>query len=166
MVGALLALAACGDHATDTRASLTTLDASSSRFLTDSVRGFATSVAAGVSARGPAAWRELFVPGPAFFMASEGRLQFPDGDSAARAIDRLAHLITRIELSWGEPVRVDPLAPGLAVLAMPYREVRTDSAGHHVDESGFFTGVVEHDPAGWRFRNAHWSVVAAPSLVR
>ena len=99
-------------------------------------------------------------------MASEGRLAFRSGADAARVIDSLPHFIAHITLTWGDSIRIDPLAPGLAVVGTAYRELRMDAAGLTIDERGYFTGVVEHQPEGWRFRDAHWSVVAPPPAVR
>jgi len=98
-------------------------------------------------------------------MASEGRLVFPNSDSAARAITTLTRLMAQIELGGGEPLRIDPLAPGVALVATPYHELRVDTLGRRVEEDGFLTAIVEHRPGGWQFRNAHWSVVAPPSVV-
>jgi hypothetical protein len=98
-------------------------------------------------------------------MASEGRLVFPDPAAAALGIEQLTHILAHIELTWGDSIRVDPLAPGLAVAAAAYHEVRVDSAGHTVSESGFFTGLAQHGTAGWQLRDAHWSVTAAPPAV-
>jgi hypothetical protein len=46
------------------------------------VRRFAASVAHDVTQEGPAAWRKAFEDSPAFFMAPEGRLVFPDRQTA------------------------------------------------------------------------------------
>jgi hypothetical protein len=126
----------------------------------DSVRAFAAGVARGITQEGPAAWRGFLLDDTAFFMASEGRLVFPNGGAAARAIPGLVRAIAHIELRWGDGLRVDPLAPGLAMVAAPYYELRVDPAGHRVEEIGFFTGLAEHRTAGWRFRDAHWSVLS------
>ena len=134
--------------------------------LADSVRAFMGAVAREVTRDGPAAWRRQFADDAAFFMAAEGRLVFPSAEAASRGIDELARSITHIELRWGERVQVDPLRPGLAAVAAPYTEVRVDTAGRRVDESGFFTGLAEHRTEGWRLRNAHWSVVRPPPAVR
>jgi len=131
----------------------------------DSVLAFADTVARGVSQRGPAAWRAYLADSPAFFMASEGQLVFANSAAASRGIEGLRRSIARIELTWGDGMRVDPLAPGLAVLATPYREVRIDRAGRRIEEVGYFTGLAEHRAGGWQLRDAHWSVAASPSLV-
>src|SRR5262249_14674083 len=129
------------------------------------VREFMRQVASIVTLRGPSAWRQIFSDSPAFFMASEGLLQFADSASASRAIDGLAKTITHIELHWGTPVRVDPLARALAAVGAPYEEVRVDTAGHRVEEKGYFTAVAERRANRWQFRDAHWSVVAPPPQV-
>ena len=133
--------------------------------LQDSARAFATAVAQGVSANGPTAWSAFFVDRPDFFMASEGKLVFASGDAAAQGIRGLPRVIRHIELQWLDSIRVDPLAPGLVALAMAYHEARVDSAGRRMDEGGFFTGIAEHGASGWRFRQAHWSVLPPPREV-
>ena len=130
------------------------------------VRAFAGAVAHDVTHDGPAAWQRLFEESPAFFMASEGRLVFPDRASARTAIDELVRTVKQIELKWGDDLRVDPLTEDLAILGASYHEIRLGIAGDRVDESGFFTGTVEHHGGRWQFRNAHWSVVTPPPAVR
>jgi hypothetical protein len=134
--------------------------------LVDSVRAFALAVARDVTREGPGAWRGHFAKSPAFFMAAEGRVVFPTSDAATRGIQELGQVIRHIELRWGDSVRVDPLAPGLAVLAAPYYEVRVDTAGKRVEETGYFTGLAEHAVDGWQLRDAHWSVVSPPLPTR
>lgn len=133
--------------------------------ITREVKEFARTVAQDVTEGGPAAWRGHFADTPAFFMASEGRLVFPDSAAASHAIEQLSRSIKRIELRWGDDLRVDPLTPRLAVLAASYHEMRLNAAGQRVDEDGFFTGVVEYRSGRWQFRDAHWSVPVPPSLV-
>jgi len=130
------------------------------------VKAFARTVARDITRDGPAAWQRYFADSPAFFMASEGHLVFPDSATATTAIHELARTIRHMELQWGEDLRVDPLAPGLAMVAASWHEVRVDQAGGRVDESGFFTGVAESRNGSWRFRDAHWSVATPPPAVR
>jgi hypothetical protein len=129
----------------------------------DSVRVFTRAVAHDVTQDGPAAWRKYFSDSPAFFMAAEGRLVFPNSAAATAGIQDLKRAIKQIELRWGDDLRVDPLSTDLAVVAASYHEVRVDPAGQRVEETGFFTGVVEYRDGRWQFRNAHWSLpVPAP----
>jgi ketosteroid isomerase-like protein len=121
-----------------THTSVPRSDAASSAGVAESVRAFMETVAREVTRDGPAAWRRQFADDAAFFMAAEGRLVFPSAEAAANGIDELTRVIAHIELRWGNDVRVDPLGPGLA----------------------------EHRAAGWRFRDAHWSVVGPPPTVR
>ena len=125
---------------------------------TNSVRAFAANVADDVTRRGPLAWRDHFADTPSFFMAAEGQLVFANSDAATRGIKELPASIAHLELRWDEPTLVDPLTPTLAMFAAPYHEVQVDPAGHRVEENGYFTGLAELGPAGWKFRNAHWSV--------
>jgi hypothetical protein len=151
-------LLACSRQPATPAASSTDLTPSWALAIEDSGREFAKSVATGISREGPAGWRRFFAGKPAFFMAANGILVFPSGDSASRGIEQLTHVISTIELRWEDSVRADALAPGLVVLAMPYYERMVEPSKHAKESRGFFTGLAEHDPDGWRFRNAHWSV--------
>lgn len=162
--GALLLIAGIAATAC-TRARNSSLPADQSPETASAVRAFAATVAHDVTQRGPAAWREHFADTPNFFMASEGRLVFANGDDATRGIQKLTTQIAHIELRWGDPMRLDPLTPTLVMLGMPFHEVLVDTAGHKVEESGYFTGLAELGPEGWKFRNAHWSVAGPPSPV-
>ena len=121
------------------------------------VRAFAIAVAQDVTREGPAAWRKYFSESPAFFMAADGNLQFPDSATATAGIQALTRTIQHIDLKWGDDLRVDPLAPNLAMIAAPYHEVILTTSGSQLDSRGFFTAVVEFRDGQWRFRNLHWS---------
>jgi hypothetical protein len=116
-------------------------------------------VARDVTKEGPAAWSRYFADTPAFFMAYEGRLEFANGTAAKAAIPRIAGAIKQIELRWSDGLRVDPLGPGLAVMAAPYHEIQVISEGKRIEVAGYFTGVVEQRDGRWQLRNAHWSVL-------
>src|SRR5215469_6061955 len=62
------------------------------------VRQFVVNVAQDVSQEGPAAWRKEFSGGPEFFMASEGKLAFANGQAAMQGIEGLSQMIKRIAL--------------------------------------------------------------------
>jgi hypothetical protein len=126
------------------------------------VRAFAATVSRGVTQGGPAAWRGYFSESDAFFMVVDGHLAFTNSDAVTRDLPQIAASIVHIELQWGDSLRVDPLTPTLAMLAAPYHEILTDPAGHKVEASGYFTGLAELGPKGWRFRNATWSSAPAP----
>jgi hypothetical protein len=125
------------------------------------VRAFMRVVAHDVTQDGPIAWRKHFADSPAFFMAVDGHLVFPDSAAATAGIQGAAGKFKHVELRWGDDLRVDPLTENLAVVAASYHEVRVDAAGKRVDEDGFFTGTVEKRDGRWQFRNAHWSAAAA-----
>ncbi len=164
LVGALLALTGCtmkistGDDAT-------AFSAARKAAVEQDVRRFVSGVAQDVTQEGPAAWEKHFADSPAFFMASEGKLVFPNRQAATQAIGELTRTIQHIELNWGEDLRVDPLTAELAQVASSYHEVRVDKEGHQVEERGFFTGLAERRNDRWQFRNAHWSVPVPPSKV-
>jgi hypothetical protein len=121
------------------------------------VRAFMQTVAHDVTQQGPVAWRKFFSHGPKFFMASDGRMAFPNYPDADKAINGLATTIKHIDLTWSNELRVDALSPSLAVVATPWHEVRTLASGR-VEDSGFFTGTVEYLDGRWQFRDLHWSV--------
>ena len=149
-------LTACGPRSADSRQPQP-LSARREAAIDVDVRAFAVAVAQDVTRDGPAAWRKYFSESPAFFMAADGQLQFPDGASAAAGIQALTRTIQHIDLKWGDDLRVDPLAPTLAMIAAPYHEVMVTSSGTRLDSRGFFTGLVEFRDGRWLFRNVHWS---------
>jgi hypothetical protein len=151
----LSAVLCAGCNRPRTSSSLTSDEAAAT---TNAVRAFATSVADDVTRRGPLAWSDHFENTPNFFMASNGQLVFANGEAAIRGIKDVPKFIAHIELRWGDPMLVDPLAPTLAIIGAPYHEVQVDPSGHQIEENGYFTGLAELGPAGWKFRNAHWSV--------
>ena len=161
LVVGMLLCAACGigrDRPVDSRY----LTVERAAEVDKEVRAFARSVAHDITQEGPSAWRRYFAESPGFFMAADGHLVFPSSASLTSGIPELVQSIRQIKLEWGGDVRVDPLAPDLAVMAAPYREMRTDAAGTRVDETGYFTGVAEMRDGDWQFRDAHWS--AAPPV--
>ena len=131
----------------------------------DGVRAFAQTVAHDVTQDGPTAWRKHFSDSPAFFMAADGRLVFPNSAAATAGIQDFARTIKQISLKWGDDLRVDPLAPDLAVVAATYHEIQVNTAGQRVDETGFFTGIAEYRDGRWQFRNAHWSEPLPPATA-
>ena len=156
-------LTGCAMH-TATGDDATSFSAAQKAAVEQDVRRFVSNVARDVTQEGPAAWQKHFADSASFFMASEGRLQFPNRQTATQGIEGLTRTIKRIELSWGEDLRVDPLTPDFAVVASSWHEAVVDKQGHQAAESGFFTGLAEHRRGQWQFRNAHWSV-AAPSKI-
>jgi hypothetical protein len=158
---ALTAFPACAD-----REKIPTLSAEQSVAVTNGARNFLANVAGDVTKRGPLAWLDHFDDTPVFFMAADGRLAFSDGMAAMRGIKELPGKIAHIELRWEEPIRVDPLTPTLVMVAMGWQETIVDPAGHKVEQAGYFTGLAELGSAGWKFRDAHWSVATSPSSTR
>jgi len=120
---------------------------------------FVQEVARDVTTEGPSAWRKHFADSPAFFMAVNGRMAFPNSAAATTGIESVSKEITHIELKWGDDLRVDPLTPNLAVVAASYREVQVHAAGNTVNDDGFFTAVAEKHDGHWQFRDAHWSSI-------
>lgn len=158
--GALLALTGCG-LGIDVPIRPAPLTEARKAAIEQEVRQFAATVARDVTQEGPRAWQKHLVDDPAFFMAVDGKLQFPNRQSAREEIENLAHTFTHIQLNWGDDLRIDPLAVDLAQVATSWHEFLMDKDGHSTEESGFFTGLVEKRNGEWQFRNAHWSVASA-----
>jgi hypothetical protein len=154
------------DNSIDNSQSLTDARRAS---VADSVRQFTVTVAYDVTQEGPMAWRKHFVDSPEFFMAVNGKLVFPNGQAAAQAIPEIARAFKKIELRWGDDLRLDVLTENLCVVAASYTEVielQPGVAGIHGTEIGYFTGVAENRNGRWRFRDAHWSAPVAARKVR
>lgn len=126
------------------------------------VRAYAGTIAHDVTTEGPSAWRKHFEDSPAFFMASEGQLVFPNSAFATQAIQGLAQNVKQIELTWGDDLRVDPLTPQFAVVGTSYHEIRVETSGKRIDERGYLTATAENTNGRWQLRDAHWSVLAPP----
>ncbi len=129
--------------------------------VTGDVRVFALEVAQDVTLHGPAAWAAHFSGAPEFFMASQGELQFANGAAAAHGVAELPGTLKRINLRFGDDLRVDPLTRDFAMVAASFNEVLTDTAEHDTPVSGYFTGLAERRGDQWVFRNAHWSLKPA-----
>jgi hypothetical protein len=128
----------------------------------DGVRAFMRGVAHDVTQDGPTAWRKHFADTPAFFMAVNGKMVFANSAEVTARLPQVARAIKQIELNWGDDLRVDPLAPDLAVVGASYHELQVWADGHHVEDSGYFTGVVQYRDGRWQFRDAHWSSAPVP----
>ena len=121
------------------------------------VRAFLQTVSHSVTQEGPLAWIKYFDESPAFFMAVNGQMAFPNSSAAREGTRKFAQTIRQIELKWGDDLRIDPLTNEYAVVGASWREVQVDTAGHTVTEAGYFTAVAEYRDGHWQFRNAHWS---------
>lgn len=154
----ILASGGCASHSADPQA----LSAEQRAGVESSVRGFMQTVAHDVTEQGPTVWKKNFADDPAFFMANDGKLVFPDLQAATQGIEAFAQVVPHVELHWGDDLRVDALTPNLAVVAASWKEVQIDTKGHEVDESGFFTAVAELRNGRWQFRDAHWSSIPPP----
>jgi hypothetical protein len=121
------------------------------------VRAFMQTVSHSVTQDGPMAWIKYFDASPAFFMAVNGQIAFPNATAAREGTRTFAQTIRHIELKWGDDLRVDPLTNEFAMIAVSWREIQVDTAGHSVTETGYFTGLAEYRERRWQFRDAHWS---------
>ena len=135
------------------------LTAGQSAMVRDSVQQLTQAIANNVSHDGPVAWLRYFESSPAFYMASEGKLVFPNIDSATGFINKvLIKNFLGIQLRWSD-VRIDPYTLTLAGIAAGYHEVLTDVSGKTISSDGYFTGTAEKLSTGWQLRNSHWSAI-------
>jgi hypothetical protein len=162
---AAFASASCSARASGS-AKLQSLTPASAAAIVESARTFMHTVAHDVTQEGPLAWLKFFDSGPGFFMAVNGQLAFPNAAAAKEGTQNFARTINSIDLTWGNDLRVDPLTAELAVVAASWREIQVDKAGHHIEEAGYFTGLIEYRDGRWRFRDAHWSAPTSPPPAR
>lgn len=94
-----------------------------------SVRTFMALVAHDVTREGPLAWLRYFDDSPAFFMAVNGQLAFPDSNAAKVGTREFARRIQHIELNWGQDLRVDPLLSDLQSWSVHGRRFRRTLPG-------------------------------------
>lgn len=163
----LAAFASAGCSArTSGSAELQSLTPARAAALDESARTFMHTVAHDVTQEGPLAWLKFFDTGPGFFMAVNGQLAFPNAAAAKEGTQAFARNINRIDLTWGDDLRVDPLTAELSVVATSWREIQVDKAGHRLEEAGYFTGLAEYRDGHWRFRDVHWSAPIPPPPAR
>jgi hypothetical protein len=158
----LLGFQGCGYFADNSRS----LTEARRAAIDDGVRQFTATVAHDVTQDGPIAWRKFFAEGPEFFMAVNGKLAFPDGQSAAKMMPEIARQFKHIDLRWGNDLRLDALTENLCNVATSYTEnieLQRGVDGFQGTQSGYFTGLAENRNGHWQFRNAHWSVPVPPS---
>lgn len=86
------------------------------------VRAFIQTVSDSVTQDGPLAWIKYFDESPAFFMAVNGQMAFPNASAAQEGTRKFSQTIRQIELKWGDSARrlffirfeilvgIDPLA--------------------------------------------------------
>jgi hypothetical protein len=158
---AVFCSAGCSARAAGSTA-LQSLTPASAAAVDASVRAFMHTVSHDVTQEGPLAWLKFFNTGPEFFMAVNGQLAFPNAAAAKEGTQNFAGTINRIDLRWGDDLRVDPLTAELAVVASSWREIQVDKAGHRIEETGYFTGLADYRDGRWRFRDAHWSAPVSP----
>jgi hypothetical protein len=77
-------------------------------------------------------------------------------DSLAVAVPALAGRIHITSYQWN-PIRITPLAPGVAVVSATYTESFTDTEGKPHNGGGTQTAVLVHGPEGWVFLARHQS---------
>ena len=135
------------------------LNSADSIRIRDSVNVLAAGIARDVSAKGPSAWLDYFEDTPDFFMVSDGRLVFPDHQTAKDFIQNtLVKNIRRISLHWNN-IRIAPLTAHLASMGANFHEELTDAGGKSIFHDGYFTGLAIWTDQGWQLRNAHWSTL-------
>jgi len=111
-----------------------------------------------ITAKGPKAWLSYFENNPDFFMASDGNLVFKDYPSAKTYItETLEYSLSAVKLKWGD-IHVSSVSPEFATMASDFTEQLTNNDNKAVTVAGYFTCTVHKTKAGWKIRNAHWSI--------
>lgn len=146
----LFVLSACRNTDNDT------LEQSKSAAIQDSVRTAAVKIEKDISSEGPKAWLKHFDHSSRFFMVSDGKLVFPNYDSAAVFVNNFAEHIRSIQLKWSN-INIQPLTGNLAVMGADFNEAITDTSGRQMPVHGYCTALFEHQNTGWKLRNLHWS---------
>ena len=161
---ASVALIGCGTHGKHDAVRVESPELSQKQYIAidGGVRAFMRDVAHDVTQDGPAAWRKYFADTPEFFMVVNGKIAFANSAEVTAGLPHVALAIKQIELKWGDDLRVDPLAPDLAVVGASYHELQVWADGHTVEDSGYFTGVAQFLDGRWQFRDAHWSEPVPP----
>jgi hypothetical protein len=136
------------------------MDANTAKGVDSGVRRMAAAIAHDLAQDGPTAWVRYFDDRPDFFMAANGQLQFSSVNEARTFLPKYAAGFKHLDLTWSE-IRVDAVAPGMAVMGASYKEVFTDNADHTKEYNGYFTGLAAQTATGWKFRDAHWSAGAS-----
>jgi len=151
----LVALTGCADPAAPQLTPEQTAAADSA------VRRQTEAIARDLAEKGPSGWLPHFVDDGTFFMASDGKLQFPDLATATDFVHTLDERIASMRIEWRD-LRVDVLSPTMAVWAAGYDESLTETSGAELAYAGYVTALAVHTPAGWKLRHLHWSSPAAP----
>src|SRR5262249_11753474 len=94
-----------------------TLTPEQSAFVNKDVRAFLATMADDITKRGPVAWRTHFADTSNFYMAAEGQMVFADSPAATKGINELTVALSKLDLKWGEPVRIEPLSATVAAVA-------------------------------------------------
>lgn len=147
-----IALAACGPQSTPSPAP----DDGGAAAADAGVRAFLETIPAALAAEGPLAWLRFFEDGPSFFMASDGKVVFPDRAAAETFLATFAQQVASMALTW-ENVQIEPLAPDVATVAMSYHERITMHDGTVSEFGGYVTGVARGHGGAWRLQHLHWS---------
>ncbi|MCB9897929.1 MAG: nuclear transport factor 2 family protein [Planctomycetes bacterium] len=121
------------------------------------------SISRDLEQHGPLAWLDHF-DDPAFFMATDGVLQFRDHAEAEVFLGDFAPNVTSMHLHWIEP-RIVPLTAELAEVGAAFGETISLADGRQEHFAGYFTGVARRTPRGWRLGHGHWSSPPASAPV-
>ena len=90
-----------------------------------------------------------------FRFAESGAIQYESPASILGAL-KAVPAGTRIETSY-EALRIDPLAPGIAVSSGLFTTRFVDTTNSGFSFSGAISMVWVHEPSGWRIRHGHSS---------
>lgn len=126
----------------------------------DSVRNTMAAMASEINAQGFVAWLPYLQRDDQFVWTADGVLAFPSADSLDAFIRGFAPTLTHTELEFLSQ-RVSAIAPGVAQVAAPYREMFVGQAADTTRITGMFVGLWVNTPGGWRLASGHTSHAAA-----
>ena len=127
-------------------------------FKTDVVQ-MMDSVSKNISSDGPKEWLNYFEKAPSFYMASDGKLVFPNYNAATKFInDTLVNIVSTINLKWSN-INVDVLNDKAAAVRAAFSEDINFKQGNIIKFNGYFTAVIDNTSEGNKFRNLHWSII-------
>src|SRR5436305_7451448 len=95
-------------------------------------------------ASNPGKWMHYFEDTSLFYMASEGKLVFPNYTAAQKFItDTLVHYLTKVNLIWKD-IHTDSIAENTVAINTSYHEDLTAASGNIMHEDGYCTAMADN----------------------
>jgi hypothetical protein len=124
------------------------------------VRKLLDIIADDLAQKGPLAWLKHFSTDETFFMASDGKVVFPDYQTAKTFLEDFAPKVAKMKINWSN-VRVQMIERNTALVGAAYDEVIAEKSGEEKKIGGYFSGIAVRQAGGWKLRHLHWSSPSA-----